>query len=99
MIRVTIELTDEMVTALRAWVREPNPPGQSSFRIDTVIATLAANQLPPPPRTVPVTLPGAAAELLAKLDPTQPGLLARLETDGQIDEALRALVRSLQGNR
>lgn len=99
MTRVTIELTDEMVTALRAWVREPTPPGQSSFRIDTVVATLAANELPPPPRTVPVTLPGEVAEVLAKLDPTYPGLLGRLETDGQIDEALRALVRSLQANR
>lgn len=63
---VTIELTDEMVAALRAWQRQPVPEGESSFHIPTVMATLAANQLPPPPVRVNIELPGPLADRLGK---------------------------------
>ena len=89
---ITIELTDEMVTALRNWQRQPVPPGESSFHIPTVVAPQAANQLPPPARTVAVTLPGPLAAELAKFNCTAPNIGIDVDT---ANEALRAVVRAL----
>lgn len=89
---ITIELTGEMVTALRVWMRQPVPEGESSFHIPTVVATLAANQLPPPDRTLAVTLPGPLAAELAKFNCMAPNIGIDVVT---ANEAVRAVVRAL----
>jgi hypothetical protein len=98
---ITIELTDEMVTKLRDWLRQPAEPGRSSFHITDVVATLVGNKLPAPDRTVAVTLPQSVVDVLGSLDPEYRSLYKALESDGMVAEAeaLRAIVRSLAGQQ
>lgn len=88
---VTIELTDEMVAALRAWQRQPVPEGESSFHIPTVVATLAANQLPPPPVRVNIELPGPLADRLGKQITTMPDDSTATDLWRIVEQAVRRM--------
>lgn len=85
---VTIELTDEMVTALRAWARTSYPTGASSFQIDQVVATLVLNELPPPPVHMPLSIDPRLAEKLSG---------GATLTDNEVERLVRAARESAAG--